>query len=103
MAHIFTARLLSGEHVIGELKEETSGGIGLDKALIMGLVEGPDGKPQIGLSPISHLAPRDQKGHSVVIPHSAILCIVDFDDQIVNMYKQAVGSIITAPSSFIIP
>lgn len=103
MSQIFTARLLSGEHIIGELLDETPSGIGLDRALIMGLVEGENGNPQIGLSPVSHLAPRDQKGHKVVIPHTAILCIVDFDDQIVNMYKQAVGSIITAPSSFIIP
>ncbi len=103
MAHIFTARLLSGEHVIGELLEETPSGIALDKALFMGLVEGPDGSPQIGLTPVSHLAPRNQKGHKTIIPHTSILCIVDFDDQIINMYKQAVGSIITAPSSFIMP
>lgn len=103
MAQIFTARLLSGEHIIGELQGETPSGVVLDKALLMGVIEGPDGKPQIGLSSVSHLAPRDQKGHKIVIPQSAILCVIDFDDQIVNMYKQAVGSIITAPSSLIIP
>lgn len=103
MAQIFTARLLSGEHIIGELQEETPGGIVLDKALLIGVIEGPDGKPQIGVSSVSHLAPRDQKGHKIVLPQSAILCVIDFDDQIINMYKQSVGSIITAPSSLIMP
>jgi hypothetical protein len=103
MVQIFTAKLLNGDHVIGELIEETHSGISLDKALFIGLIGGSDGSAQLGFSPVSHLAQRNQKGHKVIIPHSAILCIVEFDDELVNMYKQAVGSIITAPSSFIMP
>jgi hypothetical protein len=101
MAKIFTARLLSGEHIIGELVEETSSGISLSKALLIGVVADENGKPTIGLSPVSHFAPRNEKGNECVIPHSAILAVIGLDNDIVNIYKQSVGSIITP--SFILP
>jgi hypothetical protein len=103
MEKIFTAKLLNGEHVIGELIEETDKGIFLDKALFISLIGTSDGSAQLGFTPASHLAQRNKKCHKIFIPHSAILCIIEFDDELIDMYKQAVGSIITASSSFIIP
>ena len=103
MNTIFTARLLSGDHILGKLEAETASGIHLKDALLVGIMQGRDGSPELGFSPISHFAARNKKGHDVVIPQSSLLCVVDFDEEIINAYKQTIGDIITPPSSLIVP
>ena len=96
MSEIFTARLISGDQIIGEVKVEDPEYVYLEKALLVGMVDRVNGQVGIGFGPVSPLAPRGDKGHSVKLNKSSILLQVDFESEIIDSYKEAVSSIVIA-------
>jgi hypothetical protein len=97
MSEVFCARLASGEHIIGLIKSADSehNTINLENALLVNIVPTDNGYG-VQFMPVSPLArPPLDKGSSVVLNLSQVLYGMEYDENLVNNYKQNVSSIIT--------
>lgn len=101
MSEIFCARLSSGEHIIGKIKENpandiaTSGVIELENALMVNLFQTENGLG-VQFLPISPIVKQPlDKGSDISLNLTQVLYSLEFNQSVIDNYKQTVGSIIT--------
>lgn len=98
MSEVFCARLSSGEHIIALVKSTNTinNTIHLENALFVNIVPTDNGYG-IQFIPVSPLAKQPlDKGSDIVLNLSQILYGMEYDENLVNTYKQTVSSIITS-------
>lgn len=97
MSEVFCARLSSGEHIIGLIKstDDTHNTINLENALLVNIVPTDNGYG-VQFFPVSPLAKQPlDKGSNIILNLSQVLYGMEYDENLINNYRQNVSSIIT--------
>jgi hypothetical protein len=93
MADIIGYRLISGEHVIGELKSETKSGVEVKNAVTIDLYQTQNGGVGVNLTPMKYFS----EDKDVILKHDHIMFDFSLKTDILNEYNKVFGSGLIVP------
>ena len=100
MNNIKMVKLISGEEILGNIVPDGSGGVNVQKPMVLGMMPSPNpgGQPQLGLG--EYLPLSDETG--VRFKNEHVLFIYTPKQQIVNAYRASTSNLALPQSSGLI-